>query len=188
MWRDKKPDRPLVSNPEAKDLLANQPSKPSHVPSEGTTQISKEAVRPMGATAGTVAAHLGPSLHVKGEISDSEDLYIDGMVEGLVQFDERKLTVGTTAKVMADIIAGEVVVCGNVKGNVRAKNRIEIKKEGSVTGYLTTPQILIEDGAYFKGSIEIDRVAEKEADKNVLSQMTSTPPAATAAGAGSKSM
>ena len=82
----------------------------------------------------------------------------------------------------ADIIAGEVVVCGNVKGNVRAKNRIEIKKEGSVTGDLTTPQILIEDGAYF--SLEIDRVAEKEADKNVSSQMASTPPKVTAAGAG----
>jgi cytoskeletal protein CcmA (bactofilin family) len=59
-----------------------------------------------------------------------------------------------------------VIVCGNVKGNVRAKNRIEIKKEGSVTGDLTTPQILIEEGAYFKGSIEIDRVEGKEADKN----------------------
>jgi cytoskeletal protein CcmA (bactofilin family) len=121
---------------------------------------------------------------VKGEISGSEDLYIYGMVEGLVQLDERKLTVGATAKVTADIIAGEVVVCGNVKGNVRAKNRIEIKKEGSVTGDLTTPQILIEDGAYFKGSLEIDRVAEKEADKNVSSQMASTPPKVTAAGAG----
>jgi cytoskeletal protein CcmA (bactofilin family) len=92
------------------------------------------------------------------------------MVEGLVQLDERKLTVGTTAKVTADIIAGEVVVCGNLRGNVRAKNRIEIKKEGSVTGDLTTPQILIEDGAYFKGSIEINRSVQKEADKNVSSR------------------
>jgi len=120
-------------------------------------------------------------LHVKGEISGSEDLYIYGMVEGLVQLDERKLTVGTTAKVTADIIAGEVVVCGNVRGNVRAKNRIEIRKDASVTGDLTTPQILIEDGAYFKGLIEIDRVAEKEADKNVSSRMASTTPKATAA-------
>jgi cytoskeletal protein CcmA (bactofilin family) len=126
-------------------------------------------------------------LHVKGEISGSEDLYVYGIVEGLVQLDERKLTVGTTAKVIADIIAGGVVVCGNVKGNVRAKNRIEIKKDGSVIGDLTTPQILIEDGADFKGSIEIDGVAEKEADKNDSSQMPSTPPKATAAAAASKS-
>ena len=184
MWRDKKPDRPLVLNLEPKPLQANQPSKPPQATLEGTTLISKEAVRPTGTIADSVAARLGPSLHVKGEISGSEDLYIYGMVEGLLQLDERKLTVGTTAKVTADIIAGEVVVCGNVKGNVRAKNRIEIKKEGSVTGDLTTPQILIEDGAYFKGSLEIDRVAEKEADKNVSSQMASTPPKVTAAGAG----
>jgi len=182
MWRDKKPDRSLVLNLEPKPLQANQPSKPPQATLEGTTLISKEAVRPTGTIADSVAACLGPSLHVKGEISGSEDLYIYGMVEGLVQLDERKLTVGTTAKVTADIIAGEVVVCGNVKGNVRAKNRIEIKKEGSVTGDLTTPQILIEDGAYF--SLEIDRVAEKEADKNVSSQMVSTPPKVTAAGAG----
>ena len=121
-------------------------------------------------------------MHVKGEISGNEDLYIDGTVEGLVQLDERKVTIGPTAKLTADIIAGEVVVCGSVKGNVRAKNRIEIKKDGSVTGDLTKPQILIEDGAYFKGSIEIDRVAEKEADKNVSSQVAS------AAGAGPKSI
>ena len=175
MWRDKK-HRSLVLNLEPKPLQANQPSKLPQATLEGTTQISKEAVRPTGAIADSVAARLGPSLHVKGEISGSEDLYIYGMVEGLVQLDERKLTVGTTAKVTADIIAGEVVVCGNVRGKVRAKNRIEIRKDASVTGDLTTPQILIEDGAYFKGSIEIDRVAEKEADKNVSSQMASTSP------------
>lgn len=72
----------------------------------------------------------------------------------------------------ADIVAGDVVVYGNVKGNVCAKNRIEIKRDGSVTGDLTTPQILIEDGAFFKGSIEINRSAEQEADSNVF------PPAA----------
>ena len=67
----------------------------------------------------------------------------------------------------ADIIAREVVVCGNVKGIVRAKGKIEIKKDGSVIGDLTTAQIIIEDGAYFKGSIEIDRSADKQADNNV---------------------
>ena len=180
MWRDKKPDRPLVTNPEPKDLQANQLSEPFQATLGRTTQISKEAVRPTGAIADTVATRLGPGLHVKGEISGSEDLYIYGMVEGLVQLDERKLTVETTAKVTADITAGEVIVCGNVKGKVRAKNRIEIKKDGSVNGDLTTAQIIIEDGAYFKGSIEIEKSAEKEADKNVSSQTAS------AAGAGAE--
>ena len=102
---------------------------------------------------------------MKGEISGNEDLYIDGTVEGLVQLDERKLTVGATAKLTADVIAGEVIVYGSVNGNVHGKGKIEIKKDGSVNGDLTTAQIIIEDGAYFKGSIEIEKSAEKEGGK-----------------------
>jgi cytoskeletal protein CcmA (bactofilin family) len=98
---------------------------------------------------------------VKGEISGNADLLIDGSVEGLIQLSDRNLTVGTTAKVVADIIAWGVVIYGKVKGNVRARGKIEIKKGGSVTGDLTTPQILIEDEAYFDGSIEISRRARK---------------------------
>jgi len=109
-------------------------------------------------TGGT--ARLGASLHIKGEISGNEDLQIDGSVEGLVQLDDRKLTVGASARVTADLIAREVVVYGNVKGNLRARDRIEIKKDGSVVGDLTTARIMIEDGAYFKGSIEIDKAGE----------------------------
>jgi cytoskeletal protein CcmA (bactofilin family) len=105
-------------------------------------------------------ARLGATLHVKGEITGNEDLHIDGTVEGLVQLEDRKLTVGASAKVTADIIAREVVVYGNVKGNLRARDRIEIKKDGSVVGDLTTARIMIEDGAYFKGSIEIDKTGD----------------------------
>jgi hypothetical protein len=73
-------------------------------------------MHPVRATADGATARLGSSLHVKGEISGNEDLYIDGTVEGLVQLDERKVTVGATAKLTADIIAGEVVVYDTVKG------------------------------------------------------------------------
>jgi len=96
---------------------------------------------------------------VKGEISGNEDLHVDGTVEGLIQLDDRKLTVGISAKLTADVVAREIVVYGSVKGNLRARDRIEIKKDGSVVGDLTTARIMIEDGAYFKGSIEIDRTA-----------------------------
>ncbi|MFY9733199.1 MAG: polymer-forming cytoskeletal protein [Candidatus Acidiferrales bacterium] len=105
-------------------------------------------------------ARLGASLHVKGEITGNEDLNIDGTVEGLVHLEDRKLTIGASAKVTADIIAREVAVFGNVKGNLRARDRIEIKKDGSVVGDLTTARIMIEDGAYFKGSIEIDKTGD----------------------------
>jgi cytoskeletal protein CcmA (bactofilin family) len=97
---------------------------------------------------------------VKGEITGNEDLHIDGTVEGLVHLEDRRLTIGASAKVTADIIAREVAVFGNVKGNLRARDRIEIKKDGSVVGDLTTARIMIEDGAYFKGSIEIDKTGD----------------------------
>jgi cytoskeletal protein CcmA (bactofilin family) len=127
---------------------------------------STDMMHPVDATAEGATGWLGSSLHVKGNIVGTEDLLIDGSVEGLIQLDERKLTVGATAKLTADINARDVVVYGYVKGNVRAKGRIEIKKDGSVVGNLTTAQIMIEDGADFKGSIEIDRGEAKEADKN----------------------
>ena len=148
MWGSKKPETPQAADPELKNWQTNQP--------------------PAGTT-----ARLGSSLYVKGEISGNEDLDIDGTVEGLVHIDERKLTVGATAKLTADIIAGEVIVYGSVQGNVRGKGKIEIKKDGSVNGDLTTAQIIIEDGAYFKGAIEIEKSAEKEGDKNVFSQTAS---------------
>ena len=147
--------------------------------------MSTDAMRPLGATADRATARLGPSLHVKGEISGNEDLLIEGSIEGLVQLDERKLTVGATAKLTADIIAREVVVYGSVKGNLRAKDRIEIKKDGSVNGDLTTARIMIEDGAYFKGSIEIDKSGEKESSGGSLSRTSSNT---ATAGVGTKTI
>lgn len=163
MWGRKKPDRPVAAKSEPKNLKGKQPPGPSRANLQGTAEVNKEAVRPTGEMVARVAARLGPNLHVKGDISGGEDLVIDGTFEGLIQLDEGKLTIGTTATVTADIVAAEVVVSGNVKGNVRAKNRIQINKDASVTGDLTTPKILIEDGAHFKGSIEIDGSTQKEA-------------------------
>jgi cytoskeletal protein CcmA (bactofilin family) len=113
-------------------------------------------------TAGAGPARIGPSVHIKGEITGSEDLEIHGSVEGTVTLEERRLTVGATAKVSADLTAREIVIFGSVKGNLRAKDRIEIKKDGSVVGDLSTARIMIEDGAYFKGSIEIEKGAEAQ--------------------------
>ena len=170
-----------LRTPEPKNWETNQPPKPAPAFWEGTTKTSKDATGPAGATADRDRSRLGLRLHLKGEISGNEDLDIDGTVKGRVHINERKLTVGATAKLTADIIAGEVIVYGSVKGYVRGKGKIEIKKDGSVNGDLTTAQIIIEDGAYFKGSIEIEKSAEKEGDKNVISRTAS-------AGAGRKSI
>ena len=185
MWGNKRPDTPQAApgpqaaQPEQKISQMNQAPKPAPATWEEKTTMSTDALRPLGATADRATARLGSSLHVKGEITGNEDLQIDGSVEGLIQLDERKLTVGATAKLTADIIAREVVVYGTVKGNLRAKDRIEIKKDGSVNGDLTTARIMIEDGAYFKGSIEIDKSAEKESGSNAIARSTSATAATT---------
>jgi cytoskeletal protein CcmA (bactofilin family) len=112
-------------------------------------------------------------LHVKGDITGTEDMLIDGSVEGMIQLNEHKLTVGMAAKLKADIDAREVVIYGCVQGNVHTTGRIEIKKGGSVIGDLRTAEVLIDDGADFKGSIEIDKSATEETDKNTLSRKAS---------------
>ena len=159
MWSGNKPNTPRAVAPEMKSLL--------------TDKSSTDTMHPLDSTADQPGGWLGSSLHIKGDITGTEDLVIDGSVEGRIELDERKLTVGSTAKLTADIYAGDVVVYGYVKGNVRAKGRIEIRKDGSVIGNLTTAQIIIEDGADFKGSIEIDRSGTKQADKNVTSRPAS---------------
>ena len=160
MWGDKKPESstksPLPQQPQ-KQNLSTTSSAP--YPGEAKTMAPSDSTYPT-TTSGSSTARLGASLHIKGEITGNEDLQIDGSVEGLVQLDDRKLTVGASARVTADLVAREVSVYGNVKGNLRARDRIEIKKDGSVVGDLTTARIMIEDGAYFKGSIEIDKAGE----------------------------
>src|SRR5713226_4819982 len=129
MWGNKKSHTPQAADPEPKNWQTNQPPKPAPASWERTTKMNKDVMRPAGATADGVMARLGSSLHVKGEISGNEDLYIDGTVEGAVQLDEGKLTVEATANVTADIIAREVVVCGKVRGK-RACERQDRDQEG----------------------------------------------------------
>jgi cytoskeletal protein CcmA (bactofilin family) len=158
MWGDKKPDVP--ERAPLPQQAKSTGTSASPYTGEAKTMAPLESTYP-STTSGGGTARLGASLHVKGEITGNEDLTIDGTVEGLVHLEDRKLTVGASAKVTADVISREVVVYGNVKGNLRARDRIEIKKDGSVVGDLTTARIMIEDGAYFKGSIEIDKAGEK---------------------------
>ncbi len=120
-----------------------------------TASASPTESRPV-TTSVRSSAWLGPNIQVKGEISGNEDLHVDGKVEGPISLGGHRLTVGRTANVSADTVAREVIVYGKVAGNLRARDRIEIKKDGSVTGDLNTARIMIEEGAYFKGSIEID--------------------------------
>jgi cytoskeletal protein CcmA (bactofilin family) len=102
-------------------------------------------------------SQLGRSLVVKGDLSGNEDLVISGQFEGTVNLQGRCLTVGPEGKVTADIQAARVVIHGSVHGNISVRERVEIYKTGQVVGDLIAPGISIEDGAYFKGKIEILR-------------------------------
>ena len=94
---------------------------------------------------------------MKGQISGEEDLQIDGKVEGPISLKGQRLTVGQNGEIVSDVHAREVIVYGKVRGNLHAEDRVEVKKDGSVVGNITGGRVLIEDGAYLKGQIEIER-------------------------------
>ena len=114
---------------------------------------------PLNATASpnSPTALLGKTLTIEGAITSEEDLQIDGKVRGPISLQGRRLTVGRTAELNSDVTAGEVIVYGKLTGNLCARDRVEIKKDGSVSGDVTTTRVSIEDGADFKGRMEIDR-------------------------------
>jgi cytoskeletal protein CcmA (bactofilin family) len=100
-------------------------------------------------------ATIGRTLHIKGEISGSEALYIDGSIEGKITMPESRVTIGRNGKVDASIQAKEVIVMGKVSGNIECSDRVDIRSEGSVHGDITTARISVEDGAALKGGIQV---------------------------------
>jgi cytoskeletal protein CcmA (bactofilin family) len=108
-------------------------------------------------------ATISKGLFIKGEISGSESLYIDGKVEGSLNLPGNRVTVGRNGQVAANIVAREIVVLGKVKGNVTATDRVDIRAEGSLNGDVAAARISIEDGAFFKGGIDIRKPDSKAA-------------------------
>ena len=111
------------------------------------------------------AARIGKSLVIKGELSGNEDLYIDGRIEGSIALQQNSLVVGPNGKVQAGVSAGKIVVHGTLDGDLRAGDRVELKKTGMVTGDIVAQRIAIEDGAFFKGKVEIQRDSRPESVK-----------------------
>src|SRR5665213_1166381 len=182
MWNRRKEEEP-APKPTSVTPTVSQPVK------EGIP-MSTQPTRPLDArpepARGGVAI-LGKSVILKGQIYGREDVTIDGEVEGTVELQEHRLTVGPTGKVVATIKAREIVVLGTVQGNIETREKIEIRKDAKVVGDIRTARIVIEDGAYFKGSIDIVRAeAPKPASvpkpQPVASAATSSPAAAASAG------
>ena len=186
MWNRRKEEEP-APKPTSVPPTVSQPVKEG-IPM--STQPSRPLETRTEPTRGGVAI-LGKSVILKGQVYGREDVTIDGEVEGTVELQEHRLTVGPTGKVVATIKAREIVVLGTVQGNIETREKIEIRKDAKVVGDIRTARIVIEDGAYFKGSIDIIRAeAPKPAavpaaapkPQPVASPGASSPVAAASAG------
>ena len=144
MW---KPNQPGSQTPPTPEPARPQP--PAGAPAYDAARAGTSA------TASGEQATIGKSLVVKGELSGSESLYVDGKVEGAINLPGNRVTVGRNGQVAANIMAREIVVLGKVRGNCQASDRVDIRSEGSLTGDVVAARISIEDGAFFKGGIDI---------------------------------
>ena len=162
--RPAEPERPTTSTPSAPAMSA---SEPPAAPRPVTTTTADQAT-------------IGKSLVIKGEVTGSESLYIDGKVEGSIQLPGNRVTIGRNGQVSANINAREVVVLGKVRGNLNASDRVDIRNEGSLTGDVVAQRISIEDGAFFKGGIDIRKPGQQKDSKEPVSIESSAVAAARA--------
>ncbi len=162
----------MLQSPEPKYSPAAVPAPNSYTP-------VKPATSPMD------QANIGRSLVIKGEITGSESLFIDGRVEGTISFPDNRVTIGRNGNVAANITAKEVVIMGKVQGNVECADRLDIRSEGLLSGDVITHRISVEEGAILKGGVEV-RNPEKKDQKNnqAQNQNKPEPPKALAASAG----
>src|ERR1700720_2848974 len=151
--RPAEPERPTMSSPSAPASMASEPTiGPRPATSSTTTTTADQAT-------------IGKSLVIKGEVTGSESLYIDGRVEGSINLAGNRVTVGRNGVVSANINAREIVVLGKVRGNLTASDRVDIRSDGSLTGDVVAARISIEDGAFFKGGIDIRKAGGAVASK-----------------------
>src|ERR1700729_2814058 len=140
--RPAEPERPTMNTPSAPAMMANEPPAAPRPATAATTTTADQAT-------------IGKSLVIKGEVTGSESLYIDGRVEGSISLAGNRVTIGRNGVVAANINAREIVVLGKVRGNLTASDRVDIRSDGSLPGDVVAARISIEDGAFFKGGIDI---------------------------------
>ncbi len=149
MWnkREQEPGRPAPVVPPAP--AGHTPTAPAAMPVAVPSPAPKKQT-----------AVIGPSMHIKGEIRSDEELLVDGEVEGTVE-SRSLLTIGANGKLKANVKAREVIIFGSVRGNIEATDKLAIRDQGQLIGDIKTAGISIDDGAYFKGSIDIVRPEPK---------------------------
>jgi cytoskeletal protein CcmA (bactofilin family) len=167
------PQRPTNSGPEKTNMPIST-SAPSTTPT--TDSMSPMPARNFTSTNPQEQASIGKSLVIKGEVSGSESLYIDGRVEGTINLAGNRVTVGPNGVVNANVNAREIVVIGKLKGNLVASDRVDIRNEGSLTGDVIAQRISIEDGAFFKGGIDIRKPGQKGETNGKMEPTSTTAP------------
>jgi cytoskeletal protein CcmA (bactofilin family) len=147
MWKAR-PDetQPLLQVP--------QPAQPPAVLSPASNGV-KETAKPSHDTHRGDVGHIGKSVVIRGELSGSEDLYLDGEVEGTINLRDHKLVIGPNGKIKAAITARDIVIHGKLEGNINGSERVELKRSSTHMGNIATQRIVIEDGAFFKGAVDI---------------------------------
>jgi cytoskeletal protein CcmA (bactofilin family) len=187
MWNRRKDEEQPVTKPVSAPPRVAEPTKePTPMSTFPNRPHGQDMPAELPVKSGGSAV-LGKSVIVKGQIFSREDLTIDGEVEGTVELQEHRLTVGPNGKVMATIKAREICVIGSVNGNVEASDKIDIRKDAKLVGDIRTARIVIEDGAYFKGNIDIVRPPAAAPTAKPQAVANPAKPAAAAA-AGTSSM
>ena len=162
MWKPRPDEKPASSNPSQQPTLT-----PPATPGAGFVKETRPPEPPKVSQPfrSEVAAHIGKSVVVKGELSGSEDLYLDGEVEGTIELRDHTLIVGPNGRIRAHISAREIIIHGKVEGNITSGERVELKRSCVLEGDIVTQRIMIEDGAFFKGSVDLERESRPEPRK-----------------------
>ena len=125
------------------------------------------------------AVNIGKSVVIKGELNGSEDLTIEGQVEGKIELRQNVLTIGPNGRIKAQVFAKAVIILGEVVGNVSATEKVDIRDNGSVDGDIASPRVAIAEGAHFRGSIDMQKAGGKT-EKSDKSDAKSAAPSAAA--------
>lgn len=153
MWKREEPARP-----------ASPPASPPKPGPPASPKATQQTDRSSGGSTGQDVVNIGKSVVIKGELSGSEDLTIEGRVEGKIELRQHVLTIGPNGKIDAEVFAKAVVVMGEVNGNVTAAEKINIRENGSVDGDVSAPRVAIAEGAHFRGSIDMQGAGSAQSD------------------------
>src|SRR5687767_11098385 len=173
MWKRDDPAKPATPTPAGSaPTPATTPSPafdaPPTRPSAGNAQQGLEKT----------AVNIGKSVVIKGELNGSEDLTIEGQVDGKIELRQNVLTIGPNGRIKAQVFAKSVIILGEVVGNVTASEKVDIRDNGSVDGDIAAPRVAIAEGAHFRGSIDMQRTGSKAGDSKSEQQKSAAPAAA----------